>query len=68
MLGTRYTGLVLSCRHEDAGVATILEYRGCFVDIGRMIDERTVMCRMKVRNSDGDGEVITNYGCMYYYI
>ena len=63
MLGTRQTGVVLSRRHDDDGAATILaEYTGSLIDVGRMIDERTVMCRMKVRNSDGDGEVITNYG------
>ncbi len=28
-----------------------------------MIDERTVTCRMKVRNSDGDGEVICERIC-----
>lgn len=59
MTGTRYTGLVLNRRHEGDGVATILEEcRGWLIDVGRMIDERTVMCRIKVRNSDGDGEVI----------
>ena len=59
MLGTRYAGIVLSRRHDDIGAAMILEeYRGCLIDIGRIVDERTVTYRMKVRNSDGDGEVI----------
>ena len=58
MLGTRYAGIVLSRRHDDIGAAMILEeYRGCLIDIGRIV-ERTVTYRMKVRNSDGDGEVI----------
>jgi hypothetical protein len=59
MLGTRNVGVVLSWRHDD-GVSTILEEcRCCLIDVGRIMDERTVTCRMKVRNSDGDGEVIT---------
>jgi len=58
VLGTRYAGIVLSRRHDDIGAAMILEeYRGCLIDIGRIV-ERTVTYRMKVRNSDGDGEVI----------
>ena len=55
------SGAVLNRRHEGDAATTLEECRGCLIDVGRMIDERTVMCRMKVRNSDGDGEVIMIY-------
>jgi len=61
-------GAVLNWRHEDDGIAIILEEcKGWFIDVVRLIDERTMICRMKVRNSDGDGEVIMNCRCTYLF-